>query len=205
MTIATLGLGGLSRQDLDFLQPLRLGRRGRDRVRDKRDVVRARVPDQALFILPAVTDRLPAKEAAKPAARVRMSEAPLESLAGCPLAENFHSWLGKSGRRYICSVFPVDPAEFDAGLPDFADAVVMAVARGPDGSRRIVSACQCEPGANPYAREAFRIEALAGSAVEWHVHLLAMEAAERHAMIADIEAMRHRSLPRSEGRGDKFM
>ncbi len=191
MTIATLGLGGLSRQDLDFLQPLRLGRRGRDRVRDKRDVVRARVPDQALFILPAVTDRLPAKEAAKPAARVRMSEAPLESLAGCPLAENFHSWLGKSGRRYICS--------------DFADAVVMAVARGPDGSRRIVSACQCEPGANPYAREAFRIEALAGSAVEWHVHLLAMEAAERHAMIADIEAMRHRSLPRSEGRGDKFM
>jgi hypothetical protein len=115
----------------------------------------------------------------------------LQSLAGGPLAGRFHAWRGGSGQRYVCSVFPVN-AEPDAGLPDFCDTVVIAATRTSDGLRRPVGLCQCEPGANSYARECFIIEALAAGASEWHIHLLATEMKQRRAVIADIEAARLR-------------
>ncbi|MGC1556556.1 MAG: hypothetical protein WA745_03305, partial [Methylovirgula sp.] len=59
--------------------------------------------------------------------------AALKSLSGSPLAGRFHAWHGASGRRYVCSVFPLDPAAPDAGLPQFAGAVVLAVLRAGDG------------------------------------------------------------------------
>jgi hypothetical protein len=116
--------------------------------------------------------------------------APLKSLAGGALATRFHAWRGASARRYICTVFPIDALAFDAGLLDFADSVVIAVAVGSGGIRRLVSLCQCEVGADPEARGPFIAEALAAGAVEWHVHLLAMDAIERRAVIGDIDAAR---------------
>jgi hypothetical protein len=136
---------------------------------------------------PARREILPRAGQALPRAR----NSALASLAGEALAERFHAWHGASGRRYVFTIFPVNSAAPDSGLPDFAEAVVIAVARKSDGSRRRVSLCQRERGANPYARESFILEALAGGACEWHVHLLAIEVAQRRAVIADIEAMRY--------------
>jgi hypothetical protein len=130
----------------------------------------------------------PAAERASP--RGKNSNAALESLAGGALAGRFHAWHGGSGRRYICTVFPVNHADPEAGLPDFSGAVVIAVACEANGARWPVAFCQCETGANPYAREPFVIDALAGGASEWHVHLLATEMTQRRAVIADIEALR---------------
>ena len=68
------------------------------------------------------------------APRLKPADAPsntaLASLAGGDLEERFHAWRGRSGRRYICSVFPVDHRAADAGLPEFAEAIVIAVRAG---------------------------------------------------------------------------
>jgi hypothetical protein len=133
-------------------------------------------------------DKAEVAPAAERAARGKNANGALESLAGGALAERFHAWHGGSGRRYICTVFPVNHADPEAGLPDFSGAVVIAVACEANGARRPVALCQCERGANPYAREPFIIDALAGGASEWHVHLLATEMTQRRAVIADIDA-----------------
>jgi len=116
------------------------------------------------------------------------SNAPLESLVGGVLAGRFHAWRGASGHRYICSVFPVNGMEPDGGLPDYAEAIVIAVAPGAAHARRMVSLCHCEPSADATAREFFIAQAVATGAVEWHVHFLAMDMEQRCAVIADIEA-----------------
>jgi hypothetical protein len=129
-------------------------------------------------------------KAQRPAPRVGdVQDAMLKSLAGSPLARRFHAWHGGAGRRYVCSVFRIDPAAPDAGLPEFTQAVVLAVARRADGGRQLVALCQCGPDADPYARTSFAIEALAVGAIEWHVHL-SPSAAQRQAIIADIKAAR---------------
>ncbi len=182
-----------------FLQPSPLARLWRE-------VITRRIPpatgqtrldcrltrqDKAELAASAVTDSLPPRTVERAVPRAdRHCNAALESLAGCALAARFHAWHGSSGQRYVCSVFPVKAAEPDAGLPDFTEAVVIAAACEGDGTRRLVALCQCETGANPYARESFIVEALAAGASEWHVHLLASEVMQRRAAIADIDAMR---------------
>lgn len=155
--------------------------------------------DKAEPLASAVTDSLPAQTAERAIRRAdRHGNAALEGLAGGALAARFHAWRGSSGQRYVCSVFPVNAAEPDAGLPDFTEAVVIAAACAGDGRRHLVALCQCETGANPYARDSFIIEALAAGASEWHIHLLASEVTQRRAAIADIDAMRRRlALARS--------
>lgn len=125
-----------------------------------------------------------------PAKGLTSSNAPLESLAGGSLASRFHAWRGASGRRYICSVFPADPAAPDAGLPDFADAIAMAVVREPDGGRRRISLFLSEATSDATTRRAFVAEALAKGTIEWHVHLLAVDAWQRRAVATDIETCR---------------
>ncbi len=114
------------------------------------------------------------------------NNAALASLAGGELAERFHSWRGRSGRRYICSVFPVDVAAHDAGLPDFAEAVVIAVRFEANGVRHVVAIFQCEHGAGRVARHAF---VTAAGAQQWHVHLLTADPQKRRAALEDIEAL----------------
>lgn len=117
------------------------------------------------------------------------TNASLASLTGRDLSERFHAWRGRSGRRYICSVFPVDRHVSDAGLPDFAEAIVMAVKSDAASHRRIVGFCQSEHGAGPVARRAFVTAAVAAGAQHWHVHLLTADPDKRRAAIEDIEAL----------------
>lgn len=115
------------------------------------------------------------------------SNAPLRSLAGETLASHFHAWRGASGRRYTCSVFPAVAEAPDAGLPDFVDAIAIAVAREPDGGRRRLSLLLSDATSDPAARSAFVAEGLAKGAIEWHIHLLAVEPWQRYAAATDIE------------------
>ena len=127
---------------------------------------------------------------AAPAGPVKQAmggNAPLESLAGEALASRFHAWRGASGRRYVCSVFPAEANAPDAGLPDFVDAIAIAVARQPDGSRRRISLCLNEATSDPASRNAFIVEALSKGAIEWHIHLLAVDGWQRRAVATDIE------------------
>jgi hypothetical protein len=115
------------------------------------------------------------------------SNAPLESLAGGSLASRFHAWRGASGRRYICSVFPADPGAPDGGLPDFADAIAIAVTCDRDGNRGCISLLLCDAALDPAEREGFVAAGLAEGAVEWHIHLLTVDAQQRRAAAQDIE------------------
>jgi hypothetical protein len=92
---------------------------------------------------------------------------PLAAATEVGLAERFHAWRGRSGRRYVVSVYPAESA------PDYRDAVVLHVVRC--GSlRRLASLGIAPRGAVPSEID------------EIHVHLLARDDGERAAVIADL-------------------
>jgi hypothetical protein len=104
-------------------------------------------------------------------------ETPLRSLAG-RCERRFTAWRGRSGRRYVASVF----AGGDAQALAFADAVLIAVS----AERRVVAARESGPFAIEAASARWRDSVLAAGAVEIHVHLLAEGAEERRAAVADL-------------------
>jgi hypothetical protein len=116
------------------------------------------------------------------------SNAPLGSLAGGNLASRFHAWWGASGRRYVCSVFHVESSEVDFGLPDFAEAIVLAVASDADGHRRLLSLGHFEAATEAAARQQFVAAAIAAGATEWHIHLMTVDDEERRAVARDLES-----------------
>jgi hypothetical protein len=117
------------------------------------------------------------------------ANAPLASLEGDVLARRFHVWSGRSGRRYICSVFAACRESAEAGLPDFADAIVIAVAMTAEGLRYPIAFFDCGDACAGYLdrRQGFLAKALAHSVREWHVHLLATNPQHRRSVLADIE------------------
>ena len=80
------------------------------------------------------------------------------------------SWLGLSGRRYVVSVYA------PASVPDYSDAVLIAVSRDRQGGRRILAIGTGAP--EPLA-------AMAGCD-EIHVHLLARDAGDKARLLADL-------------------
>jgi len=121
---------------------------------------------------------------------VAVSNAPLSALAGESLARRFHAWSGHSGRRYICSVFPVETAEPQAGLPGFAEAIVIAVGLAADGLRYPIAFCDHgqASGDDLDSRRNFLVAVSAHSVCEWHVHLLATQREYRRSVLLDLEA-----------------
>jgi hypothetical protein len=118
------------------------------------------------------------------------SNMPLTCLTGGSLARRFHAWNGRSGRRYICSVFPVNAEDPQAGFPDFLDAIVVAVGVAADGLRRPLSFFECGSAnaGDSDERSEFLAEALAQSVCEWHVHLLATDSELRRRVMQDLES-----------------
>jgi len=102
---------------------------------------------------------------------------PLAALRATMLENLFRSWPGRSGRRHICSVHPIDdePA-FDCGR-----AVVAAVLQTPQGE---AIAFVFLPDAGDFALWARRARACGVDA--FHVHLLAETQAARSAVAADL-------------------
>lgn len=110
---------------------------------------------------------------------------PLASLAQTGLENLFHSWIGASGRRYVCSVYPLDePPAFDCRR-----AVVAAVRKGQNGAAILFA---FQPGLDE-ERDEFRLwteRARACGAEEWHVHLLAETPEARAFIVRDLSPAR---------------
>jgi hypothetical protein len=121
----------------------------------------------------------------RPAASV--ANAPLECLAGGALATRFHSWKGRSGERYICSVFPVQLEDERGGLPEFDEAIVIGVAHDALGRRRMLGVFESDASKDQMIADPSGLFAsLKVSAVEWHIHLLAQDAHDRQKVIEDL-------------------
>lgn len=104
-------------------------------------------------------------------------EAPLRSLAGSA-SRRFTAWRGRSGRRYVASVFA---AQDDHAL-GFSDAVLLAIS----AERRIIAARESGQLGIEAALERWRGTAVAAGATEIHVHLLAEDGASRRAALRDL-------------------
>ena len=108
-----------------------------------------------------------------PAAR----EMPLRSTAA--LSERrFTAWRGRSGRRYVASVFAVD----DAQALGFTDAVLLAVSN----DRRVIAARDSGPFGIEAALGRWQRSIIAAGACEIHVHLLAEDGISRRAALLDL-------------------
>lgn len=121
----------------------------------------------------------------------------LASLEILPFGSRFRVWIGRSGRRYVFSCFPIDH------LPTFEGAVAIGLKDGPDGAARPIWIASADD------RTALSKLAclLGGAATEVHLHLLARDEESRLAAIADLRdaepsANAVRSLARQNaGRG----
>jgi hypothetical protein len=105
----------------------------------------------------------------------------LAALVRTGLEDLFRVWAGASGRRYICSVYPLsEPPAFDCGR-----AIVAAVRKSAAGAA-IVFVFQ--PGAGDEADELrnWAQKARQRGANEWHVHLLADSPAARQFAARDL-------------------
>ena len=104
-------------------------------------------------------------------------EMPLRSTAS--LGERrFTAWRGRSGRRYVASVFAVA----DEHALGFTDAVLLAVS----ADRRILAARDSGPFGVEAALARWRRSVAEAGAHEIHVHLLAEDGISRRAALLDL-------------------
>lgn len=96
----------------------------------------------------------------------------LKAARSCGLAMRYQAWTGASGRRYVVSVHARH------GLPDFSDAVLLAVAVDEAGGLTLLDTRVSEDGLDDWP-------ALA-TADEVHVHLLARRPEDRARVAADL-------------------
>jgi hypothetical protein len=110
----------------------------------------------------------------------------LAALAGLPISSRFCSWKGRSGRRYVFSVYPAREC------PAFCDAILLAAVRDLKGRRRVLSVRETGAFPEPAVAEAQRELTGFGPAAELHVHLLARSPEERAAAVADLVVVEDR-------------
>lgn len=104
-------------------------------------------------------------------------EMPLRSTAG--LGERrFTAWRGRSGRRYVASVFSVT----DDHALGFSDAVLLAVSE----DRQIIAARESGPFGIEAALTRWRRSVVLAGASEIHIHLLAEDGLRRRAALLDL-------------------
>src|SRR3712207_2477895 len=115
------------------------------------------------------------------ARRAGVREERLRATAGlrqAPLA--LSAWRGRSGRRYVVGVHPLESAE----ILDVTEAVILAVKRDPDGVAHVIDVATA--GSRPVAQARSRwMEVVRHrGATEMHVHRLAEGEEERRAIVA---------------------
>jgi hypothetical protein len=97
-----------------------------------------------------------------------------------PLA--LSSWRGRSGRRYIVGVHPLEEAD----VLEVTDAVILAVRRDDDGTARVIDIATAGSQPVVQARTRWMVTVREQGATEVHVHRLADGEAERRAIIDDL-------------------
>lgn len=104
-------------------------------------------------------------------------EMPLRSAVG--LGERrFTAWRGRSGQRYVASVFSVT----DDHALGFSDAVLLAVSE----DRQIIAARESGPFGIEAALTRWRRSVVLAGASEIHIHLLAEDGLSRRAALLDL-------------------
>jgi hypothetical protein len=104
----------------------------------------------------------------------------LAALDGMPISSRYCSWLGRSGRRYVFSVY------LASECPAFHDAILLAVVRDMTGRRWAISAHDTGHFPEAVLAEAQRELETFGPGLELHLHLLAASSVERAAALADL-------------------
>jgi len=103
-------------------------------------------------------------------------------LRGTP-ALPLSAWRGRSGRRYVVGVHPA--SAFD--LEEMAEAVVIAVRRDDTGIAEMVSVATSNESPRDHLRRTWLDRVRTRGATELHVHRLADDAAERVAIVNDLQ------------------
>ncbi len=104
-------------------------------------------------------------------------EMPLRSTAGMP-GRRFTAWRGRSGRRYVATIFAVA----DDHALGFTDAVLLAVS----AERHVIAARDSGPFGVESALMRWRGAVMDAGASEIHVHLLAEDGMTRRAALLDL-------------------
>lgn len=105
------------------------------------------------------------------------SEMPMRGTAGSG-ERRFTAWRGRSGRRYVASIFTLG----DDHALGFTDAVLLAVS----ADRRILAARDSGPFGVEAALTRWQQSVALAGAVEIHVHLLAEDGISRRAALLDL-------------------
>jgi hypothetical protein len=103
---------------------------------------------------------------------VRLRGEALVSLASTGLSAHFYSWLGDSGRRFICSVYQRGEENYLLGLPQ---SIIIGVAR--IGDLRVPKRLLLTQEATVDSDRRIFEESCALGVEEWHVHFGASETA----------------------------
>ncbi len=112
--------------------------------------------------------------------------APLGALYGSHLGGKFQAWSGRSGRRYVCSVFSAtDPAAMDA-VRSYDSAVILAIRCDASGVKTLVGMGEtgCFPDLFWYGSAMAVLSAKGVN--EFHVHLMAETTVARQAVLQDL-------------------
>jgi hypothetical protein len=91
------------------------------------------------------------------------------------------AWRGRSGRRYVVSVYPLD----EAG-DGYAGALLLAVARDDEGRRHLVAARESGAAAVSGYNGQWLSAARERGANELHIHLLAASHSARRSTLDDL-------------------
>ena len=114
--------------------------------------------------------------------RAGVREERLRATAGLRSSSTLSSWRGRSGRRYIVGVHPLNERE----LLDVVDAVILAVRRDRAGTGMVVDAAMAgsEPAEQTRMRWLAKVQEL--GATELHIHRLAATDEDRRAIFEDL-------------------
>ncbi len=92
------------------------------------------------------------------------------------------SWRGRSGRRYVVGIHPLEESE----IRSLQEAVILAVRRDSDGTAHVLDLATAGRRPAEPARERWMHAMRDRGATEIHVHRLAQSDAERRAVVADL-------------------
>jgi len=114
--------------------------------------------------------------------RTGVREERLRATAGLRSTSTLSSWRGRSGRRYIVGVQPLNEAE----LLEVTDAVILAVRRDRDGTGTVIDAAMAAAEPAEQSRLRWLAKAQSLGATELHIHRLAATEEDRRAIFEDL-------------------
>ncbi|HEV2565116.1 MAG TPA: hypothetical protein VGU19_08525 [Microvirga sp.] len=114
--------------------------------------------------------------------RAGVREERLRATAGLRSSSTLSSWRGRSGRRYIVGVHPLNETE----LLEVTDAVILAVKRDRTANGVVVDAAMAASDPSEETRMRWLAKVRDLGATELHIHRLAATEDDRRAIFEDL-------------------